>query len=273
MKILTKISKALVGTATADDLPKVITFSGGMGAQVISAAIYFAFQNEGREVYADMSYFKAPAHVATVGNPGEISQWPWQLEPFGLPQAAFRSLPDKPNFKFELIVDGLRKQTLSLKSLLLPEVQRHFAITASIDELLPPIFASGYMCVHVRRGDYVNVASHLITDEEFIQLAKKFHGLASNLVVVSDSPVEDPFRAAISAGFEQSIFLDSIDAFTTHKIMRLSRILICSNSQFSLVAALLNTHGLIVLPKQWFGGKDRELEDNILALCGFQILR
>lgn len=35
----------------------VVTVTGGMGAQIISAAVYFSLRNEGRTVYADLSYF------------------------------------------------------------------------------------------------------------------------------------------------------------------------------------------------------------------------
>jgi hypothetical protein len=272
MKLLSKLKFTLTGVSSENDLPKVVTFSGGMGAQIISAAIYFSLEKQGKTVFADMSYFDAPAHVATEGNPGEISQWPWQLGPFGLEKEVFKTVPDKANVKFELIVDGLRKQTLALTAMQQADVQKRFPINTSIDGLLPAEFSKGYLCVHVRRGDYVNVASHLISDAEFIDLSTKFRGLVENLVVVSDSGLEQSFRQAISWGFAKSVFLDNIDAYSTHRAMRLSRILICSNSQFSLVAALLNDQALVVLPKQWFGGKDRALERNIQDLCGFQIL-
>jgi len=250
----------------------VVTFTGGMGAQIISAAIYFLLRSEGQTVYADLSYFDIPERVATIGNPGEISHWPWQLEQFGLTSVSFEIASDLAKHNVEIVKDGPQKIVLGLKALRQPEVQKHFAIASSVDDILPAGFSSGYLCIHIRRGDYVNVASHLITDIEFIELASKFAGLVKNIVVVSDSPIDKSFRHTIALGFERVVFKDNIDAFTTHRIMRNARILICSNSQFSLIAALLNPQALVVLPKQWFGQNDRAIEVPIHEACNFQIL-
>jgi len=250
----------------------VVTFTGGMGAQIISAAIYFLMRSKGQTVYADLSYFDKPERVATIGKLSEVSHWPWQLEPFGLTPISFEttSIPAKRNF--EVIEDGPKKMALGLKALRQPEVQKHFAIARGVDDILPAELSSGYLCIHIRRGDYVNVASHLIADIEFIELASKFAGLVREVVVVSDSPIDESFRQAIATGYERVVFRDNIDAFTTHRIMRNARILICSNSQFSLIAALLNPQALVVLPNQWFGENDRAIEAPIHEACDFQIL-
>ncbi len=126
--------------------------------------------------------------------------------------------------------------------------------------------------MHVRRGDYVNVASHLIADGEFVRLAGKFAGLADHIVVLSDSPIERDLRTAVSALFRGVLLLDNIDAFVAHRIMRSASILICSNSTFSLTAALLNSRALSVVPKQWYGSGDRQVEAAIHARSSFEIL-
>lgn len=53
--------------------PMIVTFTGGMGAQIISAAIYFYLKNEGHVVYADMSYFDKEENIATVTSGGGVS--------------------------------------------------------------------------------------------------------------------------------------------------------------------------------------------------------
>ena len=258
--------------STSKEKPVVVTSTGGMGAQIISAAIYFLLRNEGRAVYADFSYFDRTERIASVGNLGEVSHWSWQLEPFGLMRGSFETAPGLSKRDVDLIEDGSEKIALGLHALRQPGVQKHFAIVKGVDDILPAGFSSGYICLHVRRGDYVNVASHLVADYEFIELAGKFTGLVRYLAVVSDSPIDEPFRQAASLGYEQAVFMDNIDAFTSHRIMRNARILICSNSQFSLVAALLNPQALVVLPKHWFGQNDRAIEAPIHEACGFQIL-
>lgn len=250
----------------------VVTFTGGMGAQIISAAIYFSLKGEGRAVFADLSYFDKAEHIATDGKAGEISHWSWQLEPFGLTLISFETASGLAKRDIELIEDGPRKGALGITALKQPQIQKRFEIAMGIDDILPAGFSSGYLCIHVRRGDYLNVASHLVADREFIGLAEKFTGLVKYVAVVSDSPIDDSFRRAVSASYEQAVFLDSTDAFTSHRIMRNARILIGSNSQFSLIAALLNPQALVALPKQWFGQGNHAIEAPIHEACGFQIL-
>jgi hypothetical protein len=55
--------------------------------------------------------------------------------------------------------------------------------------------------------------------------------------------------------------------------MRNARILICSNSTFSLTAATLNPSALVIIPKRWFAEKDHAIEAPIHALCTFQIMK
>ena len=267
-----RLGKLLFGRSSGSAPGTVITFTGGMGAQIISAAIYFFLKNRGDAVFADLSYFNRTPHVATPGKSGDISYWPWQLDAFDLSPDSFGVLESYSRRDVRLIEDGLEKLELALKALSQPEVRKYFAIPEDVTDVLPVGESPDYLCIHVRRGDYVNVASHLVTDRQFIGLAAKFSGLVKHLVVVSDSPIGADFRQMISTGFEQAVFLDNIDAFASHRVMRSARILICSNSQFSLIAAMLNTRALVIVPKQWFGIKDRVLEKPINEACDFQVL-
>lgn len=252
--------------------PVVVTFTGGMGAQVISAAIYFLLRDEGRKVYADMTYFEKASHVAVEGNAGDVSHWDWQLQSFGLFPESFERLPNLRRSKYKVIQDGEEKSALGMKALGMASIQKYFPEEKSLEDILPQEIIPNYLCIHVRRGDYVNVASHLVNDEIFIELANKIAGLVSGVVIVSDSEISDSFRRAICNIYQKAIFLDGIDAITAHRAMRNARVLICSNSQFSLIAALLNRHALVFLPKKWFGDKYQELAAPINDLCSFQIL-
>jgi hypothetical protein len=76
----------------------------------------------------------------------------------------------------------------------------------------------------------------------------------------------------VSPLFREVLFLDDIDAFAAHRIMRCASILICSNSTFSLTAAVLNSSALAIVPKQWYEGGDRKVEAAIHARSSFQIM-
>ena len=251
--------------------PAVISFTGGMGAQIISASIYFAKRQAGEAAYADMSYFQTPENIATVGKPGDCSHWAWQLAPFGLQPDSFVLATKEVLETSKVLSDGPRKLELGLEALANPQVQHYFSLPEA-EDILPPSFADGYLCIHIRRGDYVNVASHLMPDDEFVQIAAKFSRLIPNVAVLSDSPIDPALKVAVSAMYKGATFLDKTEAYQAHRVMRGSRILVCSNSQFSLIAAMLNPAALIVIPRQWFDGHDRAIEAPLHARCTFQIL-
>jgi len=228
----------------------IITFTGGMGAQILSAAIYFSMRNSGKEVYADLTYFDTPESIAIEGQIGQPSHWAWQLKPFGLMPSDFESYTGKKAASEDLIVDGSRKISLALSALQSKDVQRYFPIAEPTDDSYDFDWTN-YVCVHIRRGDYLNVASHLILDEVFLESTHKFSSLCDTLVVVSDSSISQSLQNNFCNQYKNCVFLDNIDAISTHYLMRKASILICSNSQFSLTAATLNTTGLVLISKNW----------------------
>src|SRR6185436_15863144 len=258
--------------SVSNSRPRVVVFEGGMGTQIISAAVYFSLRRTPQPVFADLSYFNVPQRLATAGNAGQLTHWGWQLDDFGLPRKSFDTKDGLTKRNADMLFDGPQKVALSMKALAQPEIQSLFSIPVGVNDILPPGFPDRFLCMHVRRGDYVNVASHLIGDQEFVRLAGKFAGLADNVVVLSDSPIAPDFRMAVSPLFRGVLFLDNIDAFAAHRIMRNASILICSNSTFSLTAAVLNSHALAIVPKQWYGGGGRQVESAILERCSFQIV-
>jgi hypothetical protein len=72
--------------------------------------------------------------------------------------------------------------------------------------------------------------------------------------------------------FPHAAFLDNVDAITSHLVMRGARILVCSNSQFSLVAAMLNPKAIKLIPKQWFASDQYYIEHPIHEMSSFEYL-
>ncbi|MBX3624851.1 MAG: hypothetical protein KF892_07565 [Rhizobacter sp.] len=255
-----------------EDGPTLVTFTGGMGAQILSAAIYFDLMERGVPVAADLSYFDRPEFVAEAGQAGACSHWAWQLDPFGLARWAFSGDAAGLPGRARMIPDGAEKMTLAMSALEKPAIRARFQVPAGLQDLLDPADARPYMCLHVRRGDYLNVASHLVSDAEFVGLARRFAGLIQRVVILSDSDVPADFVSALQPHFDHVEVCAGIDAFASHRIMRGARVLVCSNSQFSLIAALLNPEAMVLVPRQWFDGKDRAIEAPIHARCAFQLL-
>lgn len=254
-------------------LPTVIIFAGGMGTQIIQAATYFSLKDAGQPVFANMSYFDTEARIAEVGKTGQLTHWFWQLDQLGLTQASFEQASGLNKRNADMLADGPRMLEIGLAALQHPSVQGRFKNAIDIRNVLPEEVIGSFLCIHIRRGDYVNVASHLISDEEFIGLIRKFSGLSNHAVILSDSPILGELRAAVSPGFKSVTFLDNIDPYSSHQVMRSARILVCSNSTFSLTAAMLNPNALVVIPKRWFGKQDSDIEAPIQSRCSFQIMK
>lgn len=260
------------------NLEVFVTFTGGLGAQIFSAAIYSHLKNQGRTVYADLSYFNQPAKVAIVGNKGEVSQWNWELDVYGLPLQKFTTKQIKKTFfkknMPEVIADGARKVELAIEALRQSDIKRTFPIPPNIIEECHQITGENeYLCIHIRRGDYVNVASHLVDDLDFVNLAKSISGFVKHVVVISDSEVSNIVSEKLKALYPNCSIIVGGNLHVAHALIRRAKFLICSNSQFSLSAALLNEVGQqIFLPTQWFGDVDSNIQIPINALCRFQIL-
>lgn len=256
----------------------VVTFTGGLGAQIFSAAIYFYLKSEGRNVYADLDYFQQQVKTATVGNKGEISHWAYELDAYGMPLEGFSTKKIAKSFfkrnRPEIIADGAVKVGMAIEALRHQDVRRLFPVKQSIiDECIKVTGGNDYLCIHIRRGDYVNVASHLVSDAEFIDLAKSLSGFVSTVVVLSDSEVTSEIRDNLSKLFAHCSYVVGGDMHIAHALIRRANYLICSNSQFSLSAALLNEVGQqIFLPTKWFGDGDAGIQVPINALCSFQLL-
>lgn len=263
---------------TTRDTETIVTFTGGLGAQILSAAIYFDLHWEGRKIYADLEYFKKSAKTATVGNKGEISHWNYELEAYALPLSAFSlRTPKKTLFKRNkptVIADGVDKLRLAIKALRKPEVRKHFPVSQAIIQESQRIIGNrDYLCIHIRRGDYVNVASHLVDDMDFVNMARTISRFVPSVVVISDSEVSAITMKNLNELFEHCSFVVGGNPHIGHNLIRQANYLICSNSQFSLSAALLNeVSQQIFLPTKWFGDGESDLQIPINEICQFQML-
>jgi hypothetical protein len=246
-----------------------IVFAGGMGTQILQAAVYFDHELQNIPVYADLSYFAKPAQIAQAGVKGALSHWPWQLDQYGLTTASFKTSTQK----YSRLADGEELVGKAIAALAKPMIRQKFQVKPEeATKFFVPEITTRALCIHIRRGDYVNVASHLIADETFASIAKKFSAIANQAIILSDSPIDGELKAILGNHFPEIVFLDNIDPFSSHFIMRHAKILICSNSTFSLTAGLLNESGLVVIPKKWYGDNEKNIEKRIQEMCEFQII-
>jgi fructosamine-3-kinase len=154
-----------------------------------------------------------------------------------------------------LISDGADKMALAIEALRQQEVKNYFPVKHSIvDECYKISDGNDYLFIHIRRGDYVNVASHLVDDLDFVSLAKSVSNFVTWAVIISDSEVSSMVRDKLMELYPNCSIIVGDNLHVAHALIRQANYLICSNSQFSLSAALLNeTAQQIFLPNHWVG--------------------
>ena len=146
----------------------------------------------------------------------------------------------------------------------IPHIASIFTNQLSGNEVLEKYeIKSPYICVHIRRGDYLNVASKITSNEELLKSINSFRGLTNKIVIVSDSEIDVELASIVRKHFKNVITLVNMELFDTFKLMQKSDILIGSNSQLSLTAGLLSK-GHAVYPKTWFGKNDDRMNKIII---------
>lgn len=166
-----------------------VEFAGGLGAQVLAAAAYFYLKLQGANVSADTTYFDADptgiAHLPT----RHVSIWRWELDAWRLSRQEFEPSPDLrvPRVSGDLLM------AWAVAGLQLSSIRSRFRDDVSSDkDFLPP-----YACVHVRRGDFLGVASKVLWKEDYERVVERISGLLPRVVVVSDTSLEQPLEALL----------------------------------------------------------------------------
>lgn len=254
-----------------------VTFTGGLGAQILSTAIYQHFVERGYQTVADLSYFDNVHRIASASNKGQISYWNWEMDSYGVGRDSLATHAPDGSLQPKLH-DGALKFSLAFQAMAAPSVRSRFDVKASdqqsIDYRVNELKGERYLCLHVRRGDYLNVASHLVSSSELESMASKFTGLVDRILILSDSPIGVDEFVVLRKNFPGRLhIIDSDpDPVLAHSLMRNAAVLVCSNSQFSLTAGLLS-EGLVVIPKVWFGQNAAELNAAVNRVSDFAVLR
>lgn len=259
---------------------KIIPFCGGLGAQIFGAVLVEHLRGKERpnNILGDTSYFLQVPKPATRGE--GINIYAWELDYYGIPITRYndwnprdaswlgRKLGTHARRRLE---DGSLERMRILREALKENWSAAFPIHASHELESRKLLKEGDFptaVVHLRRGDYWNVANHLVADSDVVPLLKKLVLVGiRRFLFASDDPVPlDFFRERVN-GVTAWGEIPSEDKFLTHAVMRNADCLVISNSQFSLSAAMLNPRGIVFMPRVWFTGKQAELYSEIHQYC------
>jgi hypothetical protein len=190
-----------------------------------------------------------------------ISYWEWQLSEYNIEIENFKHFRYNLFFlffnKFKFINDGDLKLKLAILSLdFIDNIKLFkkdiFTIKNSIEIDLFNDLNKQYIALHMRKGDFINVATHVIPDELYIKLLFSINTTNMNLIVLSDSKLSTETYSLLNNKFHNLKIYDEnkLTPFISHVIMSNASYLICSNSQFSFSAGLLND-GFVYYPSKW----------------------
>lgn len=246
---------------------KTIYFEGGLGAQIFSYLEYLdscdGFIGEQTAVKCDFSYFDQASGFKKDG----LRIGPWLLGYYGIDKASLESKAKRNSSIHRKIRAGVGDKSVQVRigniQTLAKRYQDRFNTTMNVH-----LFAQKriglkesdydqalgvYNCcaIHIRRGDYLQVASHIVSDSDYFSLIMKIKTLIpENVVLFSDSVIESSQKERWEEILKgKNVFFcvgNEYEEIEVHNFMRKVRVLVTGNSIFSLSAGLLSKNETIV---------------------------
>ena len=238
-----------------------VYFEGGLGSQILAYIHYrdieLKYENK---VHADFSYFneiKTDTHIQ-----GSSTLWTYKLGKYGINVSDFPLKKKKNKFliKPKFLPLDFNESTKNIINEIKSEFKiNHSALYKYLNQL--GINSSDeYCCIHIRQGDYIAVASHLVASNQILNLVNKIQAFIPNKIfLVSDGEIDSEILEYFKNTFpNKKVFkpLNNEDPYLLHDLMRNSRILVTANSTFSFSAALLSSENTIAFIPQVFYAQD-----------------
>lgn len=259
---------------------KIVPFGGGLGAQIFGAMIVEHLRGEEgpQNVLGDASYFLQTPKPAKRGE--SINIYAWELDYYGIPITRYNDSNPRDfswlDRKLRIharrrLEDGSRERVRILREALKKNWSGVFPIRSAHERESRILLEEGNLptaVVHLRRGDYLNVATHIVSDSDVFPLLNKLaRGGIRRFLFSSDDPVPLDYFKEHVPGVSAWGEIPSEDKFLAHAVMRNADCLVISNSQYSLSAAMLNGQGMVLMPRVWFGGEHAELNSELHRFC------
>jgi hypothetical protein len=258
----------------------LVVFDGGLGSQIMSFFQMNHLINQGKMPQVNIEYYKKNKLHQSDEN---FVYREWALGRYGIPIDALG------NFNVKITDSNLKVPTNLLpkkdpnyfKKFQDLDLKEQLQVNKdSIDAFLKKNGVDNhYYAIHLRRGDFLKAASKVVQDIEVMQFAKKlFPNLTKfPIFVFSDSPVDVSWKGNfLSMGFNKVILCgpEISDKYLVHDLLRNAKILVTSNSTFSLSAALLANDGSIaIMPNEFYAGfRDEPVNKLLSQLTNFSIL-
>jgi hypothetical protein len=183
--------------------------------------------------------------------------WNWELDQYQISLIELKKF-ESARFKNMLRMKSDFLSDLELNANYWIEVRKKYLDRFEFDskqvntfreEIIGLEIEKSYGVVHIRRGDYLQVASKVINFDEYLNLLLTLRELIpKDLLIISDSQLHVKEKEKLSSHFGENhnlVFLDDpqLNPFLIHCILREADVLVTSNSTFSFSAALLGKSG------------------------------
>jgi hypothetical protein len=247
-----------------------VVFEGGLGSQILPFLEASWLKHLGQPFTVNLSYFDVNKKIST--GKGGADHWSFRLERYGYSLASLQKFGNGDVSQQEI----RSKRNFDLWTSDFWQFSRRYGpehLPVNQDACLAFKSSLGlnansrYSVVHVRRGDYLRVASRIVSDEEWLRALKMIISQVEEfLIISSDSKLPKETKNQVvelaSMNRVEVVFLEGghFDECDLHDLMREADILIASNSTFSFTAAILGKQGMKSLVPNIFYG-DAELEE------------
>ena len=247
-----------------------VVFEGGLGSQILPLLEANWLKHIGEPFSVNLNYFDLNEKIS-MGN-GGADHWSFRLDRYGYSLASLEKLGGgddsqqeiRSERNYDLWTNDFWQFSRRYGSELLPvnqDAYLAFKLSLGLNA------KSRYSVVHVRRGDYLRVASRIVSDQEWLRALRTMISQVGELLIISSDsklPKQTKSQVATLASLNQVevVFLEggNFDECDLHDLMREADLLIASNSTFSLTAAILGKQGMKSLVPNVFYG-DSELEE------------
>ncbi len=257
----------------------LIIFDGGLGSQILSYYQYEYLLRKGHRPQVNIKYYIETEEKLD----SNLERRQWALDRYGISLDKFKEDPASITESYMKIPTNLltRKHINYFEKFYSLDLREKLPTsTKEINKYLKmhQVF-SEYYAIHIRGGDYYTAASLMVPEEDILRLINKLfpNFVRQPIFVFSDSEIKDSIVEILKHHGYSKIILcgpNTIDQFITHDLMRNAKILITSNSTFSLSAGLLaKDTQLTLVPMKFYSGY-RDAPANLLIneLSNFSLL-
>jgi hypothetical protein len=269
--LIIKLLGSTIFFVFSNKLIKIVRIEGGLGSQLIGLIVYESKKVKDSRVRPDVSYF---LNRSSNGKSSGPTIWDWELGDYGYTLENFSSQSrfyDKylgPYFSSH--TRKVRDSASELAEAPWRTLAKRLPLAKGLNDFLLEhelTLQKDFAVIHIRKGDYLKVASRVFSLEESINGLARFSSFINGPIFVTSDDVlskKELDYCKDKLGSLRLIVVGSdIDHHIVHSLMRTAAFLFTSNSTFSWTAGMLNIREapMIISPTSFFREKDYLVND------------